>query len=93
MTPELYICTLRKNYLSHEVAVCMCVNFTLKFVHLCRSSFQKIKMPATLYEAVVEVDERVVLEQKSCQLLLNTSIVTSNAGESVQVGGEGKGGG
>lgn len=71
----------------------MCVNFTLKFVHLCRPSFQKIKMPETLYEAVLEVDERVVLEQKSCQLLLNTSIVTSNAGENVQVGGEGKGGG
>lgn len=72
--------------------VCV-LNFTLKFVHLCHPSFQKITMPETLYEAVVEVDERVVLDQESCELLLNTSIVTSNTDEKVHVGGEGKGGG
>ena len=47
-------------------------------------------MPETLYEAVVDVDERVVLEQESCQLQLNAPTVTGNTGE--KVGGEGRGG-
>ena len=37
---------------------------------------------------MVEVDERVVLEQESCQLQLNTPTVTGNTGE--KVGGEGR---
>ena len=45
-------------------------------------------MPETLYEAVVEVDERVVLEQELCQLQLNTPTVTGNTGE--KVGGRGE---
>ena len=45
-------------------------------------------MPETLYEAVVEVDERVVLEQELCQLQLNIPTVTGNTGEIV--GGEGR---
>ena len=40
-------------------------------------------MPETLYEAVVEVDERVVLVQESCQLELDTPIVTGSTGEKV----------
>ena len=51
-------------------------------------------MPETLYEAVVEVEERVVLVQESCQLELDTPIVTGSTGE--KVGGvrrEGRGGG
>ena len=60
----------------------------MNLVHLYRPSFQKITIPKTLYEAVVEVDERVVLEQESCQLQLNTPTVTGNTGE--KVGGEGR---
>ena len=51
-------------------------------------------MPETLYEAVVEVDERVVLVQESCQLELDAPIVTGSTGEKVggvrrEGGGEG----
>ena len=63
-------------------------------------------MPETLYEAVVEVEERVVLVQESCQLELDTPIVTGSTGEKVggvrrkgrgeggkgQEGGQGEGG-
>lgn len=41
-------------------------------------------MPETLYEAVVEVEERVVLLQESCRLQLDTPIVTGNTGEKVR---------
>ena len=64
------------------------VNFSLKLVHLYRPPLQKITTPETLYEAVVEVDERVVLERGSCQLQLNTPTVTGNTGE--KVGREGR---
>ena len=37
----------------------------------------------------MEVDERVVLEQESCELQLNTSIDTTSTDE--KVGGEGRG--
>ena len=49
-------------------------------------------MPETLYEVVVEVEERVLLVQESCQLKLDTPIVTGNTGEKVGGvrGGEGK---
>ena len=58
-------------------------------------SSQKITMPETLYEAVVEVEERVVLLQESCKLHLDTPIVTGNTGEKVgerrgEGGGEGE---
>ena len=71
------------------VSVCV-LTFTLKLVHLC-CPFQKITMPEDLYEAVVEVDERVVLEQESCELQLHTSIDTTSIDEKVR--GEGRGGG
>ena len=50
-------------------------------------------MPETLYEVVVEVEERVLLVQESCQLKLDTPIVTGNTGEKVGGvrGGEGRG--
>ena len=41
-------------------------------------------MPETLYEAVVEVDERVVLDQESCELQLNTYIDTTSIDEKVR---------
>ena len=49
-------------------------------------------MPETLYEVVVEVEERVLLVQESCQLKLDTPIVTGNTGEKVGGvrGGEGR---
>ena len=40
-------------------------------------------MPETLYEVVMEVEERVLLVQGSCQLKLDTPIVTGNTGEKV----------
>ena len=43
-------------------------------------------MPENLYEAVVEVDERVVLEQESCELQLHTSIDTTSIDEKVRGG-------
>ena len=41
-------------------------------------------MPEVLYEEVVEVEERVVLEQDSCQLGLPGPVTTGTTGEKVQ---------
>jgi 5-oxoprolinase (ATP-hydrolysing) len=43
------------------------------------------EVPDVLYECVVEVDERVVLQQVSCQLHLDTSSLTGLTGERVHV--------
>jgi hypothetical protein len=40
-------------------------------------------MPDVLYEEVVEVDERVVLEQQQSDLELPTPLVAGNTGERV----------
>lgn len=40
--------------------------------------------PDVLYERVVEVEERVVLQQESCQLGLLGDEVTGTTGEKVQ---------
>ena len=40
-------------------------------------------MPEVLYEEVVEVEERMVLHQDSCQLKLPTPLVQGNTGEEV----------
>jgi len=40
-------------------------------------------MPELLYSEVIEVDERVVLRQKSCQLNLPCSLQTGITGEQV----------
>ena len=40
-------------------------------------------MPEMLYEEVVEVDERVVLYQDTCQLQLPLPLVQGNTGEKV----------
>ena len=45
---------------------------------------QRIEVPEVLYEEVVEVEERVVLAQDSCQLQLTTPTVTGTTGEKVQ---------
>ena len=42
-------------------------------------------MPETLYESVVEADERVVLCQETCQLNLEGPVVTGTTGEKVCV--------
>ncbi|XP_077209596.1 5-oxoprolinase isoform X2 [Paroedura picta] len=44
-----------------------------------------VSMPEVLYEAVVEVDERVVLYQEGCQLSGNTQPVTGVTGDSLVV--------
>lgn len=52
----------------------------------CLSAFsQKVEMPETLYESVVEADERVVLCQETCQLNLEGPVVTGTTGEKVCV--------
>ena len=40
-------------------------------------------MPEVLYEEVVEVEERVVLEQPRCELQLPTPLVEGSTGEKV----------
>ena len=45
--------------------------------------FQTNEVPDVLYECVVEVDERVVLKQDSCQLHLYTPAMTGLTGEKV----------
>ena len=40
-------------------------------------------MPETLYESVVEADERAVLCQETCQLNLEGLVVTGTTGEKV----------
>ena len=40
-------------------------------------------MPEVLYEEVIEVEERVVLHQDSCQLQLPVPLVQGNTGEKV----------
>ena len=42
-------------------------------------------MPDVLYESVVEVEERLVLQQDSCQLYSNSHTVTGVTGEQVSV--------
>ena len=42
-------------------------------------------MPEVLYEEVVEVRERVVLQQESCQLGLPTPLVQGSTGEMVRI--------
>lgn len=46
-------------------------------------SFQACKCPDVLYEMVVEVDERVVLQQKSCHLNFNYDTSEGSTGEKV----------
>ena len=46
---------------------------------------QKIEMPEMLYESVVEVEERIVLFQGTCQLKLEAPVVTGTTGEKVCV--------
>ena len=48
-------------------------------------SVQKIVMPEVLYEAVIEVEERVILHQKDCQLNLKGDIVQGKTGEQVHM--------
>lgn len=40
-------------------------------------------MPEVLYEEIVEVEERVVLHQDTCQLQLPTPLIQGNTGEKV----------
>ena len=40
-------------------------------------------MPEVLYEDIVEVEERVILHQKDCQLNLTSNTVQGNTGEQV----------
>ena len=40
-------------------------------------------MPEVLYEDIIEVDERVVLYQKDCQLNLDSNTVQGRTGEQV----------
>ena len=40
-------------------------------------------MPEVLYDEVVEVEERVVLHQEACQLLLPGPLIQGNTGEKV----------
>ena len=40
-------------------------------------------MPEVLYEEVVEVEERVVLQQDTCQLNLPTPLIEGSTGEKV----------
>ncbi len=42
-------------------------------------------MPEVLYEEVIEVDERVVLQQDSCQLELKSPLVQGSTGEKVLI--------
>lgn len=42
-------------------------------------------MPDLLYEEVIEVEERVVLHQESCQLQLPVPLVHGNTGEKVHM--------
>lgn len=44
---------------------------------------QKIVMPEVLYEDVIEVEERVILHQKDCQLNLVGDTVQGKTGEQV----------
>lgn len=44
---------------------------------------QEIVMPEVLYEEVVEVEERVVLQQDTCQLNLPTPLLEGSTGEKV----------
>lgn len=48
-------------------------------------SVQKIVMPEVLYEDIIEVEERVILQQKDCQLNLTGSIVQGKTGEQVHM--------
>ena len=40
-------------------------------------------MPEVLYEEVLEVEERVVLEQDGCQLQIQEPLIQGNTGEKV----------
>ena len=44
---------------------------------------QKNEVPDVLYECVVEVDERLVLQQDSCELNLDAHTLTGVTGEKV----------
>ena len=44
---------------------------------------QKIVMPEVLYEDVIEVEERVILHRKDCQLNLMDDTVQGKTGERV----------
>ena len=44
---------------------------------------QEIVMPEVLYEEVLEVEERVVLEQDGCQLQIPQPLIQGNTGEKV----------
>lgn len=47
------------------------------------SFLQKIERPELLYESVIEVDERVVMQQERCELKRTEKTVESKTGEKV----------
>ena len=47
------------------------------------SFIQSVEVPHVLYECVVEVDERIVLHQDSCQLMMNFPTCVGITGEKV----------
>lgn len=46
-------------------------------------SLQEILTPDVLYDEVVEVDERIVLQQSKCEINKKCDIVTGTTGEQV----------
>ena len=57
--------------------------YYVKLLLLPVVSMQKIVMPEVLYEDVIEVEERVILHQKDCQLSLIGDTVQGRTGEQV----------
>ena len=47
---------------------------------------QRVKVPEVLYESVVEVEERVILQRDYCQLYSKSHTVTGTTGEKVSQG-------
>ena len=50
---------------------------------ICICILQTNEVPDVLYECVIEVDERVVLQQNSCQLHLDAPTLSGVTGEQV----------
>lgn len=50
-------------------------------------AFQEVVTPEVLYEEVVEVSERYVLQQEKCQIKKKCPVVTGTTGEKVCMAG------
>lgn len=46
---------------------------------------QKISMPGVLYDEIIEVDERVVLQRKDCQLKSKRTLANTSTGDKVEI--------